>query len=275
MAKKSINGWEVIESYGSPKLDMKTIPGTTAKIKMRKEVLPLFLALAADYHREVAKIRPRETGAFNPRQSNLSPGRWSDHASGTAVDINWGHEGAVGPNGGMKFMTDAQIKACAKIKQRYEIVIWGGDKARGGDYRQSQFWDPMHYALKPGTTLKDVERVIKKLGIKPNGKRDGVKYGVLATVKAVVAKENTNAKPMGQTLVKPVAKKAVAKKAASAAPKSHTVKSGENLTVIAKTYGVTVPALKKANSLENSLIKVGQKLIIPENTGSAKPSQVK
>lgn len=268
MAKyKSINGWEVIESYSDPRLDMKTIPGTTAKIKMRDEVLPLFLALAADYHREVARIRSKETGAFNPRKSAFS-GSWSDHASGTAIDINWGHEGAVGPNGGMKTMTKAQIEACAKIKERYEIVIWGGDKARGGDYRTPQYWDPMHYALKPGTTLKDVKRVIKKLGIKPNGKRAGVNYGALAPVKALIATPVASEKPVEQKLPKKAApKKTAAKKVVAPKTIIHTVKAGENLTLIAKKYGATVPSIKKENDLDSSLIHPGQKLKV---TGKAK-----
>ena len=271
MAKKtSINGWEVIDSYGDPRLDVKTVPGTTVKLRMRKEVLPLFLALVADYHREVAKLRPAETGAFNPRRSNLSPTSWSDHASGTAVDINWNHEGAVGggPYGGMQRMTDKQIKACAELKKRYEIVIWGGDKKRGGDYSNPSYWDPMHYALKPGTTLKDVERVIKKLGIKPNGKRDGVAYGVLAPVKAVVATENKADKPVTQKVVarkatKTVAKKAVAKKVAAPKPRVYTVKAGDTLSSIAKEFGVTVAGLKKLNNLTDSLINPGKKLKIP------------
>jgi len=268
MAKKtSINGWEVIESYGDPRLGLKAVPGTTVKLKMRKEVLPLFLALVADYHREVAKLRPAETGAFNPRRSALSPTKWSDHSSGTAVDVNWGHEGAVGPNGGMKFMTDAQIKACAKIKERYEIVIWGGDKKRGGDYSTPSYWDPMHYALKPGTTLKDVERVIKKLGIKPNGKRAGVSYGVLAPVKAVVATENKDDKPVTQTTTARKVVKTVAKKAATttvvAKTKVYTVKPGDTLAAIAKKNDITVTQLKRANNLKDNLIVPGQKLKIP------------
>lgn len=193
--QKSINGWKVITSYSSPLLDMKRVPGTTVKLKMHKDVLPLFLALAADYHKEVAKLRPAECGAFNPRHSALNPDVWSDHSSGTAVDLNWGHEGAVGPNGGMKTMTKQQIAACAEIKKRYEIVIWGGDKARGGDYRQERFWDPMHYALAPDTKLTDVRRVLKKLKIDANGKRHGVKYGVTDIIKAKFAKVNTKPKP--------------------------------------------------------------------------------
>ncbi len=219
--KTSINGWEVIDSYSDPRLDLKRVPGTTVRLKMRDEVLPLFLALVADYHKEVAKLRPRETGAFNPRKSALSPTKWSDHASGTAVDINWNHEGAVGPNGGMKTMTKKQIEACAEIKKRYEIVIWGGDKKRGGDYVTPSYWDPMHYALKPGTTLKDVRRVIKKLGIKPNGKRAGVKYGLTDPLKNIISTENVEPKPTEQSVKKTT--KRVVKKAAKK-PVKKTVK---------------------------------------------------
>lgn len=263
----SINGWTVITSYNDFRLGVGRVPGTTVKLRMRRSVLRLFLALAADYHREVAKLRATECGAFNPRHSALSSS-WSDHASGTACDLNWGHEGAMGPYGGMKTMTDAQIKACAAIKARYEIVIWGGDKARGGDYRLAKNWDPMHFALKPGTTQEDVDRVIKKLGIDQYGRRAGVKYGVLNAVKALVASTATAPAPTHATTEpakapapapakKVVAKKAPAKKAPAA---TYTVKKGDSLWKIADKHGTTVAALRKLNKLKGDLIVVGQKL---------------
>jgi len=43
----------------------------------------------------------------------------------------------------------------------------------------------------------------------------------------------------------------------------HVVKSGENLTRIARRYGVTVPELRSANNLKTDRINVGQKLQIP------------
>lgn len=261
----SINGWEVIRSYGDPLLATGRVPGTTVKLKMRAEVLRLFLALAADYHREVAKLRPRECGAFNPRHSALNPNVWSDHASGTAVDLNWGHEGAVGPNGGMKYMNKRQIDGCAEIKKRYEIVIWGGDAARGGDYRQERFWDPMHYALKPGTTLADVKRVIKKLGIDKYGRRAGVKYGTFDAARTLVARtagsvpEHTHAAgPLPESPAP--AKKAAPAPVKKAPAKTYTVKKGDSLWKIAEKHGTTVAALRKLNSLKGDLIVVGQKL---------------
>ncbi len=44
---------------------------------------------------------------------------------------------------------------------------------------------------------------------------------------------------------------------------THTVRKGENLSKIAKRYGVTVAAIKKANNLKNDNINAGQKLKIP------------
>jgi LysM repeat protein len=47
-------------------------------------------------------------------------------------------------------------------------------------------------------------------------------------------------------------------------PVVHVVKLGENLTQIAARYGVTVPALRKANNiLDPNVIHVGQRLVIP------------
>lgn len=55
------------------------------------------------------------------------------------------------------------------------------------------------------------------------------------------------------------------KTAQPAAPKSHTVKSGDNLSNIAKRYGTTVAALKKANGITGSgdALQPGDKLKLP------------
>jgi hypothetical protein len=164
---KSINGWEVIQVWG-PELVSGEVPGTDIRLSMRKSVLPLFLALAQEYNKTVAPLRKGECGAWNPRRARMAMA-WSDHASGTAVDLNWNHEGAMGAHGGMSTMSAKEIEACVAIKKKFQIVIWGGDSARGGDYTNPKAWDPMHYALKPGTTQADVDRVIKELNIQPNG----------------------------------------------------------------------------------------------------------
>ncbi len=55
------------------------------------------------------------------------------------------------------------------------------------------------------------------------------------------------------------------------AARSHVVRRGENLTTIAKKYGVSVQDLKKANNLgRRSLLKVGLKLTIPGSEPQAR-----
>ena len=46
--------------------------------------------------------------------------------------------------------------------------------------------------------------------------------------------------------------------------KEHVAAKGDTLSAIAKTYGVTVADLKKANNLTSDDLKVGQKLTIPK-----------
>jgi LysM repeat protein len=57
--------------------------------------------------------------------------------------------------------------------------------------------------------------------------------------------------------------------AAGGAPGVYVVKSGDTLTKVAKTHGVTVSELRAANGLKVSSLKVGQKLKIPEKTERA------
>lgn len=54
--------------------------------------------------------------------------------------------------------------------------------------------------------------------------------------------------------------------------KTHVVKSGENLTIIAKKYGTTVEVLVALNNIKNkNLIRVGQVLNLPTVPTSTDP----
>lgn len=61
-------------------------------------------------------------------------------------------------------------------------------------------------------------------------------------------------------------KKPETKKAEAPKPKNvtHTVRRGDNLSKIAKKYGVTVAAIKRANNMAGDNIQSGQKLKIPQ-----------
>ncbi len=54
----------------------------------------------------------------------------------------------------------------------------------------------------------------------------------------------------------------------------HTVRSGENLGLIAKKYGVSVSRLKSWNGLSSNMIKPGQKLKVSESSKVAKQEKI-
>jgi hypothetical protein len=141
---------------------------------MRSEVLPLFLALAKDYHDTIAPIDEGtlDDWSYSYREARAA-NAWSDHASGTAIDLNAGKEGWLGMGNYSWWANPAKHKAAQDIKKRYEVVMWGGSKDFGGDYYNGSTVDWMHWAIKPGVSLAQVQAVIKKLGIDANGNRAG------------------------------------------------------------------------------------------------------
>jgi N-acetylmuramoyl-L-alanine amidase len=52
----------------------------------------------------------------------------------------------------------------------------------------------------------------------------------------------------------------------ASAPREHIVRSGESLALLAQRYQISLPELRRANSLTNDVIKVGQTLNIPATT---------
>ena len=61
--------------------------------------------------------------------------------------------------------------------------------------------------------------------------------------------------------------------AAGIEPDHHVVQSGENLSTIAKKYGVTIEALRRANNLgRKTLLRVGSQLVIPQGNVQKSPA---
>lgn len=70
--------------------------------------------------------------------------------------------------------------------------------------------------------------------------------------------------------------KAPKKSEKKAQPTKHKVSSGENLTKIAKRYGVSVDEIRKANNIKGDDIRAGQTLTIPtKDKGTSKSSKKK
>jgi len=170
---RSINGWRVIGPHDHDMLATGHIPGTHRKITTRKEVLPFFLALAHDYDKHVTSIDRGhwDEGGYNYRKSRLNS-NWSNHSSGTAVDLDWAHEGSMSAS--RSFFDSDHPKHHAGIKylkKKYgDLINWGGDW-HGSNY------DPMHWELKKGTTVADVRHFLKKYQIDDDGIQHGHENG--------------------------------------------------------------------------------------------------
>jgi LysM repeat protein len=60
--------------------------------------------------------------------------------------------------------------------------------------------------------------------------------------------------------------------AVTATPFIHVVERGDTLYDIATRYGVTVGAIRQANDLTGTALRVGQRLIIPLPTSTPTPT---
>ncbi len=96
-----------------------------------------------------ATVEPigRYSGSWNHRKIKGSA-KWSNHASATAVDLNWkAHPAGHGPYAGFTTAQRATVKAL--LKRAGGVLRWGGPA----------FNDPMHFEIAPGVTLAQVEKL--------------------------------------------------------------------------------------------------------------------
>jgi hypothetical protein len=173
----SLNGWPAITSSTSNDLRTITIPGTKRKIKMQKDVAPLFAAFYADWQREMParmNLDPGPTDGWNYRESRMTKGL-SNHSSGTAVDVLYT---SVLPADGKPHMTREEKGILDRILGRY-VTGDGHRVLANGEWWNPPHCDGMHTELsqswdrgaRRNTNLEDVREVIKRLNIDNDGNR--------------------------------------------------------------------------------------------------------
>jgi len=162
MVARSINGWEAPPS----RKQVFKIPGTNRKLTLDPDAGRILTALATDYHRTVRRL---DIGAVDEAGSSFRMARGasdqlSNHASATAIDLNWTEEGAQGSSRGAKFFAQAKHRlAIETLKRRYgKWVQWGGDW-RAKDY--------MHWEIRPGISRTEIQAACILLGIDEDGVR--------------------------------------------------------------------------------------------------------
>jgi len=146
----SYNGWPASKDQAEIGINSYAVPGSAIKLRCAKKVAPLLVGFAAEFH---ALIEPLDVGSLDDwgyafRDVRGVPGKLSNHASGTAIDLN-ATKHPLGQVGTFQAGKVPMIRALAHK--------WG--LAWGGDYKSRK--DEMHFEI--SIDAVKVAALIKKI----------------------------------------------------------------------------------------------------------------
>jgi len=132
---QSYNGWPASKDPAEIGIKSYPVPGTNRKLRCAEVVAPLLIGFAAEFH---ALIEPIDEGGLDEwgycfRDVRGVPGKLSNHASGTAIDLNATKHPLI-KRGTFPAEKVPMIKALCK---KYGLA-WGGEWTRA---------DEMHFEV--------------------------------------------------------------------------------------------------------------------------------
>ncbi len=147
----SYNGWPASKDQAEIGIKSYSVPGTLIKLRCAEKVAPLLVGFAAEFHN---LIEPLDVGALDDwgyayRDVRGVPGKLSNHASGTAIDLN----SLRHPLGKVGTFDAAKVPMIRALAKKYGLT-WGGDWTRK---------DEMHFEISIGPAK--VAELITKLGL--------------------------------------------------------------------------------------------------------------
>ena len=147
----SYNGWPASKDQAEIGVKPFKVEGTSLKIRCAEKVEPLLLNFAKEFNE---LIEPLEGGALDDwgycyRDVRGVPGKLSNHASGTAIDLN----SLRHPLGKVGTFDAAKVPMIRALAKKYGLT-WGGDWTRK---------DEMHFEISIGPAK--VAELITKLGL--------------------------------------------------------------------------------------------------------------
>jgi hypothetical protein len=151
---KSQNGWPASPDQKEIGIKVFKIKNTKREMRLQKDAGVILAAFAAEFH---AQVEPIDEGVFDDwayayRNVRLSDSELSNHASGTAIDLN----ATKHPLGAQNTFTKQQAATIRELCKKYGIR-WGGD--------YSKRKDEMHFEIIE--TPEQVKARITKMGLKP------------------------------------------------------------------------------------------------------------
>ena len=147
----SYNGWPASKEQAEIGIKSYQVEGTSLRLRCAEKVAPLLINFAKEFNE---LIEPIEGGTFDDwgyayRDVRGVVGKLSNHASGTAIDLN-ATKHPLGKVGTFEASKVPMLKALAK---KYGLT-WGGEWTRP---------DPMHFEISIGPAK--VAELINKLGL--------------------------------------------------------------------------------------------------------------
>lgn len=148
----SQNGWPASKVKAEIGIESFPVPGTKIKLACAKAVAPLLVGFAAEFHE---LIEPIDEGGLDDwgyafRDVRGVPGKLSNHASGTAIDLNATRH-TLGKAGTFPAEKVPMLKALAK---KYSLT-WGGSD----NWRRK---DEMHFEV--AVPPSKIDAAIAKIG---------------------------------------------------------------------------------------------------------------
>jgi hypothetical protein len=152
MTLTSYNGWTASDKPESIHVKSYAIPGTKLKIRCAEAVAPLIVGFCTEFNELIEKLDGGQLDdwGYAFRMVRGSTDRLSNHASGTAIDLN-ATKHVLGKIGTFPAEKVPMIRALAK---KYGL-FWGGD------YKNRA--DEMHFEI--NVSPKKVSELIKALGL--------------------------------------------------------------------------------------------------------------
>ena len=133
----SYNGWPIGNPGSAIGVASYPVPGTSIQLLVKSgDVSTVLIYVAGRFNAEVEKLRADQVGGYEYRRNVNNPSVWSNHASGTAVDLN----AVLHPNHAKGTFTPPQVAAIRRILASCDgVVYWGGD--------YSGTTDEMHFEI--------------------------------------------------------------------------------------------------------------------------------
>lgn len=150
--EKSQNGWPANKDPNVIKVKSYPVPGTNIKLRVAQRCAPLLVAFAADFHE---LVEPIDEGSLDDWGYAYRPIRGqttglSNHASGTAIDLN----ATKHPLGKRNTFTSDQRDVLDELCAKYKIK---------GGYTFIKRADDMHFEMACGPA--EATTLIKELGL--------------------------------------------------------------------------------------------------------------